>query len=1009
MLACLCARAQPYWENYELLTTRQGLPHNTVLSLLQDKEGYLWVGTYNGLCRYDGHSFQTYTDIFGPSHSNNWFHAIETLYEDREGNIWIGSRGGLVSCFNRRSGSFQAYQQAAVANKVQDFYEDKTGRIWVGSKNGTIGVISGDSLRYITAAPYDVVKMAGGRDDKLVVIYSEGFLSYDSLNGWKPYEIQGIPKDTGIYLAIPYKDYWVMHTDLGYLIVDIRNQQVQASINFIFRSRSVYIKPATYHDEINIVEMFELMTFNVQGQRIDSLNISPNAWNNNHEINNCLLKDNTGIVWMGTNTGLFKIDPNRYRFKKYARNNLSYPLEDNYIRGIHAAGNDLWTGNKEGCINHLVYDEARKKYVFKARLPLRINGKEEYQYTINAIMKYGDDILAAGDGGIIYACKKSGSYFETFNKIKKAKGLLGIWALYSDAAGNIWIGTLKDGLYVWDCHKGKTYHYSMADTANRYLDAHSVWNIYKDKNNVVWLGTNNGLYSIKNTADVAKLQLQAYPLKVADGMEVNVWNIVEDKNGSLWLGTTGHGLFQLTAARNKYISYRSLPNQVICGLVTDSANNLWISTVNGLFRYNIADGYFTPYNEEDGLLSNEFNFKAATATPHNMLFFGNKTGMLCFSPNDIVEHVANDVPIRISSLGIAGRDTPAAIYAGTPVVLPHYQNFIDFGFSILDFSKPFSNRYRYQLIGLDKKWHEATHERPSATYTNLPPGDYRFVVYGSVDGQHWGKTPASFSFTIMPAFWQTWIFAFVIIALVLLLAAWLIYRRIRVVIKRENEKHRIEKQIASLELQALQAQMNPHFIFNAINSIQHFILHNDVLAANDYLSRFARLMRLFLESSKNRYISLQRELELLHLYLQLEQLRFDEKFTYDIIVGTGIDINMVNIPPAVIQPFVENAINHGLVQLPGNGRLEISFVTNSNNKIKCIVDDNGIGREKSAEMKAMHPKEHVSRGMQLIEERIKTYNFIDEQDIHIHITDKTPPQQGTRVEITLPVTLQEPK
>ena len=202
---------------------------------------------------------------------------------------------------------------------------------------------------------------------------------------------------------------------------------------------------------------------------------------------------------------------------------------------------------------------------------------------------------------------------------------------------------------------------------------------------------------------------------------------------------------------------------------------------------------------------------------------------------------------------------------------------------------------------------------------------------------------------------------------------------------------------------ALQAQMNPHFVFNALSAIQNFILNNNAEEATDYLSRFSRLMRLFLESSRNKYIALSEEKVLLDYYIQLEQLRFKDKFTYQISLEEGVSLD-TEIPSLLLQPFVENAINHGLVYKNTNdGFLNVNF-KKENNKLICIVEDNGIGRNEAAAIKNKSLKPYKSRGTEITEERLRSLELIENTKIEIEIFDKIDDNlvpQGTKVTITM--------
>ena len=1003
MLCCIHCNAQSYWENYELISTRQGLPHNVILSLLQDDEGYLWIGTYNGLCRYDGHAFDVCKNVFGKTQSNNWFHAVETIYEDNNHNIWIGSRGGMVSCFSKPGQAFHFFRQGGNPGKVNCFYQAPDGRVWTGHENG-LGVIRNDSVVPVSAVCDAVLGITSAAGGAPVIITRRQLLLYDEITGnVRSYIVRGLPQQVEIYACAGRGNIWLLHTSAGIFAVDIRGRKIHCRLPYM-PARPVYLKPAFSETGYIIAEALVVKTYDSSGRCTDSLHISDEAWANNREIHNCLTEDRSGIVWLGTNSGLYKVDRRRYRFRKYLHNNAGYFLGDNYVRSLYANGDDLWVGTKNGCVNRLTYDIQKQAYVFRHRYPLLNRlGSTEREYTVNCMTAFGDYLFAGGESGLLYMNRLNGRVFRHCRSGVVPGTINCIWALYADSSGNIWMGTQKDGLCILAANTDRLYCYNSINKGAERLAAGSVWTIYKDRQNSLWLGTDSGLYCVRNPGDPAHLQFARYILPVKDNMPADVWHIIDDRDNNLWLGTTGHGLFRLDAQRQTYTSYER-PGNVISGLAQDASGNLWISTANGLYSYHMAGSRFIAYDEQDGLLSNEFNYKAVAVAPTGALFFGNKTGMISFKPEHLSPEKNIDAPVRITSVSVNNRDTTGMVYRPEQLSLRYDQNDISIGFAIIDFTKPLNHRYRYCLAGFDQQWHETPAGQPRAAYTNLPPGNYRFVVKASADGSNWSGTQAALVFVIRPAFWQTFSFRISVIVLLLFTAAWLVYARIRFVVQRERKKYELEKEMASLELRALQAQMNPHFICNAINSIQHFILHNDVLQANDYLSRFARLMRLFLESAKARYISLEHELELLHLYLQLEQLRFDDRFSYSITVQNIPDTGKIGIPSALVQPFVENAIHHGLMHMSGRGVLLVSFELTGENSIHCIIDDNGIGREKAAALRVHRPRGHVSRGMQLIAERVKTYNFIDDHDISVQIIDKAVPQQGTRVVLVIPVT-----
>ncbi|MBW7914659.1 MAG: histidine kinase, partial [Taibaiella sp.] len=535
------------------------------------------------------------------------------------------------------------------------------------------------------------------------------------------------------------------------------------------------------------------------------------------------------------------------------------------------------------------------------------------------------------------------------------------------------------------------------------LAHNAVWAIYQDIKGDVWIGTENGLCRVSYPYDISQLQIHKHSL--GGNGSVAVWNIVNDKSGDLWIGTTGHGLFRLRNNSRQCISYRNTPENVISSLVPDDKGNIWVGTVNGLYQYLRESNEFIRYDETDGLVSSDFNFKAVEKSNKGLLFFGSKMGMISFDPAQMDGNRIVPPPVHITSVTAAGRKVQYSQYTSKPLGLTHKQNFINIGLSIPEYSKPGKHRYRYQLKNFDPEWNYTDNKNPQAVYTNIPPGEYRFVVQGSADGIYWGAEVSPLLINIRPAIWQRPLFHLLAVALLILLASLIVYWRVRKRIHEERERHSVEKRMAELELNALQMQMNPHFIFNTISSIQHFVLNHDEITAYTYLTNFARLMRLFLESSKNRFISLKMETELLELYLSLEKLRYENRIDYKLVIAPELDLEAICIPPMLLQPFVENAIKHGLANKDTNGMLllEIGLYNEDSSYIHCIIDDNGIGREQAARIKKQSKSEHISRGMEIVAERIKTYNFISGKTITFRIEDKSHPEVGTRVEIFIPV------
>ncbi len=338
------------------------------------------------------------------------------------------------------------------------------------------------------------------------------------------------------------------------------------------------------------------------------------------------------------------------------------------------------------------------------------------------------------------------------------------------------------------------------------------------------------------------------------------------------------------------------------------------------------------------------------------------------------EHASSYFEFSINLVEISGKDfTPQKKYTAD------YQN----NTIAVHFSKKNENRKIYYRIGSEhfgkikyEQWKEST--KNSVKYEDLIAGSYHLEFSNYPNN----KQVISISFKINRPWWRTWWFwgacFFTLFGM--------FYGRERFLKFWADEEQKHHKQIVELELRTLQLQMNPHFIFNALNSIQSYMLTHDIETANNYLSKFAHLIRLFLDSSRSRYLSLSEEVRMLNLYCDIEKLRFENKFDFEIIVAPDIN-KFIELPTMILQPFVENAINHGLRYKSKKGFLSIEFYIEYKYLI-CKICDNGVGRERAIEMQEKSRKGYKSQGLKITAERLTTYNKINETDIQFYIRDK---------------------
>jgi hypothetical protein len=384
----------------------------------------------------------------------------------------------------------------------------------------------------------------------------------------------------------------------------------------------------------------------------------------------------------------------------------------------------------------------------------------------------------------------------------------------------------------------------------------------------------------------------------------------------------------------------------------------------------------------------------------NTLWVNTDAGIVVkkLSASDII---VKDPPVYITEYSINETN-----YLGnTNRVCSYNENNIKISFVGISYQSFGNLTYEYTLEGIDTKWNYT--QNTTIQYPYLPPGNYTFRVKLAGNKSN-PATVATLSFTITPPFWNTLLFKIAMVGMLLATVIAFFLYRIKRIKKADEEKIRITKMIAEMEAKAIRAQMNPHFIFNALNSVQNFILKNDRMQAQDYLAKFARLIRHVLDNSKQEMIPLHKEIEALTLYLQLEQLRIPQKFSFTIHCSPQIDIAQTQIPPLLMQPFVENALLHGITHKKDlTGIIHIT-IDKTTTQLICNIEDNGIGRKKSMAINAAKETLHESFGMSATKERIEILNLHHPNMASVRIIDKIDDANlatGTTVVITIPLIL----
>ncbi|MGK2864811.1 MAG: histidine kinase, partial [Chitinophagaceae bacterium] len=613
----------------------------------------------------------------------------------------------------------------------------------------------------------------------------------------------------------------------------------------------------------------------------------------------------------------------------------------------------------------------------------------------------------------LYAYNKKANTFISFRHDDKNSNSISSDAVFvTQLNGNetMLIGTNR-GLDLLNTVTGILKHYTHDPKDSGSINADRVTSIKKDRSDNIWVGTAKGLNRFDQNSG-----------KFSDGLEVNssaIFFIFEDSRNRVWVGTYRSGLYVYNSQSDNFSLFSDSTNLInsnmlVRGMTEDKEHLLWLNTDIGFIQLNPETKNAVLFGRSWGI-DPKITFKNGFTSSQGELFFGDRAGYYHFQPQEFEKKSGFAPPPYISKFFISNKQLipgtdkilPQFLSQTEKITLTHNQNNFAFEFNNIDFITLESEKnLLYKLDNYDDAWRKSNGEK-KAYYYNVQPGKYVFRVKAANSIGIWAEK--SMSIIIMPPWWSTWWFRIAALIFVVALLYGLIRWRLNEKFIRQLELSEKEKKLAGLqqqktelEIQVLRAQMNPHFIFNCLSSINRFILKNESETASDYLTKFSRLIRMVLNNSNKPLIILEDELEMLRLYLDLERLRFKNSFDYSISFRNNFDAAFIYIPPLLLQPFTENAIWHGLMHKEGQGNLDISFEI-ENNMLNCYIIDNGIGRKEAEALKSKSAEKQKSMGMQISAERLALLNNDVEQTVFSveDLADAEGQAAGTRVTLKI--------
>jgi ligand-binding sensor domain-containing protein len=970
--------AQQY--NFRSYSVTDGLAQSQVFAMCEDDRGYLWLGTRGGgVSRFDGNQFRNYKTYDGLI--NDFVRTIET---DAEGNVWIGTDEGAC-IFNGHT--FSEVKMPGSPHTVRSIVCAGDGKIWIGTEDTGLFVLEkGKFTLYREYNPdikseFDILPSAlvngifEDSDGSIWVGTSRGVMHFLKDGTTEKYDRDhGIPGTADIYSIARDGQGRLWFASYGSGLYQLKSKG-----KFTRFTQENGLANNTTH--CMVVDKKGRLWVGTPGgvTRIDGENVITFTEQQGLCSNavSSIIQDSWGNIWFGTSGGgVCRLDGERF----IHFNEKSGDMGAWVYMVFCDTSNHMWFSTSNGGVTE--YDGEYFTNYFEGAGFTSFKVRAMTQDTTGR-MWFG----TTGDGLYSFA-DRSFSHYTRSNGLSQSV----VSCLFVDSLNRIWAGTAGGFISVLDQTSDRI---TRVGKDSGFADPKSsrVSCIKSDAQGNIWVGTNAGAYLMEY--DSAHMHVKKH-YTTSDGLAGNfIRSITTDQFGNLWFGAAGGVTCYDGTKFIKYTIENDFASDNVYSLIADKEGHLWVGTEKGVDRalYD-ASGKITSikhYGKGEGFTGIEVSQNAACLDTGNGVWFGTINGASVYHPeSDFI----NEAPPKIHITGIRlffdpieeteyGKNKDGYKWFPIPeeLILPYEENHLRFEFTGIDLRNPEGVMFRWKLLGFETDWVPENFERQT-TYSNLRPGDYTFQVQAKNSDGYWSDLQ-SFSFRITPPIYETLSFRLGIGGGILLLLIVVFRWRLKRAQRRSKEllsKVRLEKHVLELEQKALRLQMNPHFIFNALQSINGYIARNDAAEARKYLAKFGKLMRMTLENSRTQYTSIEQETELLYNYTALEAMSQGNRFTTNIEVDEKIKHESTFIPVMLIQPFVENAIIHGLKhKVEGGGELHIRFrlagKENGENgdqlHIVCEIEDNGVGRKKAAEYEAGIKKDHKSAALEITRDRLK--------------------------------------
>ena len=1008
---------------FNYLTEKEGLSSNNVSCIAQDEQGFIWIGTGDGLNRLDGYRVKRF--YHNPASENSLVNnGIHQIVPDERGRLWITTREGL-SIYDKKTGRFRNFRHNPADPSTLD--DDQYANVY--TENNSTWLSTSSSVYYFDSSLHYTkiftgIKNLEGREQRKIEAY-DGLIRDRQGNFWGVKQGYVFEVDsntmrtthvfgpfTGNIEAI-YQDsnlqFWLGSFGGGLMSFDPKTGKA-FPVNLATRSKIIHSITEwwdRHHNRWlvlgsdNGITMVDPISLRSKEYTFHLSHFPGQASSNN--VVQRVFVDRQNILWIATEGGLCYVRPSHQLFDLW---DISSPDE------AHSAGSDWiyslcdltngywmtrWVGpglfhfDTDGVLTETVNDIQTTH----GNLPLDDSLKPYY------ITSLGDSVIwfTTNEFLVHYDLK---SHKAVLYKPPDGTSTTGLRTITMVNDQLWWIRTRNNGpngIYLFDPMARKFLkHFENSAECTGCVPA-SLLTIYlSSKRDLYVTAVGKGLFKYDPQSD-RFISLFKFVGKDLEEHSNSFEGVAEDKAGVLWIASyTGVFAFDPTAKRivRDYTSNELLGGVEVSGIIFDDQQNAWLDTERGIFYIVHSNGQVHQLTITEGLKNNS-----------NGTFYQGKDRsiyscvqgyVIHIHPSELLNYPNQKISVHFSEATIM--DSPYFFHftssGDKEIVAKPGERRLSLDFSVMNYDG--NNRYYYKLDGAMDNWQQ--NENGHLTFYNLSPGKYTLRVKGGNQYSEPLSNEEDVAIIVQPYWWQTVWFKFLCLVFIVALTTFLIRRRI-VHIRHEAS---FKQKIAETEMMALRSQMNPHFIFNSLNSIENFMMQNEKRLASSYLNKFARLIRMILDSSRNELVPLSRDMEALRLYVDLEQLRFNHKFCFKLQVDPMLLNNDYKVPALLIQPYVENAIVHGLAH---SEREDLNLTVSAfmeEEYIHYSIEDNGIGRKLSSEYNRQNKSHHKSLGLTITEERINIFNRKQNATGRVTITDlldKNDNPSGTKVDILI--------